>query len=151
MSWSNHLRARPRRMLAGVGCLVAVVAASAAFSAPAMAATTQCSFVRAYYASPQISGNLLGQVCWNGARAWDPNPYGTSLTYGVGPQYATDFPVQGHWDYVFNSGGTELIDGYVLFYDQANPAVGHFYLVLAIQCTPAGRCTSQAYLSSVGP
>ena len=146
----HRLRARSRRVLAGVGCFVAVAAASAVLSASAMAATTHCTLVRAEY-NNGISATLLGEVCYNGTQAWDPNPDGTTtLSVNLPYQYATDYSVYGRWDYVLNTGsdnqGTEEITGYVSGDDRVSGIYPQYVISLAIECTPSGHLSSQAYL-----
>lgn len=145
-----RLRTCWRRALVGVGCFAAVAAASAALSSPALAATTHCTLVRAEY-NNGITATLLGEVCYNGTQAWDPNPDGTTtLTVNLPYQYATDYTVQERSDYVVNTGsdnkGTEEITGYVSGDDRVSGIYPQYYISLAIECTPSGHLSSQAYL-----
>lgn len=150
-----RLRTRSRAALAGVGCFVAVAAASAVLSAPAMAAT-HCELTTTTYPSQPISATLSGELCFNGTTSWDPNPAATKLTYDI-PWYmsrtvSVSSTSKGNYNYESGNRGTEEIWGNVdvLASGPINGLGSVFGIYLRLDCTPTGRCTTRAFADPLG-
>ncbi|MGO9975843.1 MAG: hypothetical protein ACLP01_24175 [Solirubrobacteraceae bacterium] len=147
-----RIKASSRRALTGAGCFAAVAAASAALSAPAMAAT-HCKAGTTTYSSSPVSVKLSGDLCYNGTQAWDPDPGATTLTCSVPWYWSWAVTCLGGYTGDYNTGsdnkGTEVVYGVEYVLDSIDEDAAVSAIVLDLECTPAGYCTSSTEAAAV--